>query len=177
MSSALSPQQHDMGEDQLERGEHEAQGNGISQIGEGSHDEDVEAGATPPPAEATKSQQHSPFSSGAFDRLPQPVPVLDVFFGSWWLVSALRTAVRPVVIYLSVSWLWKAFFNSLVSTVVVVIYLLRWSLLKAGRDTIPLIGAPIPGKRQLFFILFRWIQKIWVFQRLGFLKYKNANIQ
>lgn len=167
LSSALSPQQHNMGEEQIERGEHEAQGKGRSQIGEGSHEEDAEAGAT-------KSQQHSPFSSGAFDRLPQPVPVVDVFFGSWWLVSALRTAIRPVVIYFSVFWLWTAFFDGLVSTVVVAIYLLRWGLLKAGHNTIPLIGAPIPGKRQLFWVLFRWIQKIWVSPRLGLLKYQKC---
>lgn len=73
LSSALTPQQHDMGEDQIERGEHEGQGKGGLQIGEGSHEEDAEAGATPSPAEATKSQQHSPFSSSAFDRLPQPI--------------------------------------------------------------------------------------------------------
>ena len=174
MSSPLKPQRHDMGEDQIERGEHEVQGKGISQIGEGSQEEDAEVGATPSPAEATKSQQHSSFSSSAFDQLPQPVPVVDVFFGSWWLISALRTAVRPVVIYFSVFWLWTAFFDGLVSTVVVAIYLLRWSLLKAGRDKIPLIRVPIPGKRQLFFLLFRWIQKIWVSPRMGFLKYQNC---
>ena len=168
LSSALSPQQPDMGEDQIERGEHGAQDKGMSQVGEGSHEEDAEDGAIPSPVEATKSQQHSPFSSAAFDRLPQPVPVVDVFFGSWWLVSALRTAVRPVVIYFSVFWLWTAFLDGLVSMAVVAIYLLRWSLLKAGRDKVPFIGAPIPGKRQLFFLLFRWIQKIWVSPRLGF---------
>ncbi|KAL9130929.1 MAG: hypothetical protein Q9175_006901, partial [Cornicularia normoerica] len=66
---------------------------------EGSHEEDAEAQATALDgrlAEATKGQQHSPFSSSAFGRLPQPVPVVDVFFGSWWLVSALRTAEHIV---------------------------------------------------------------------------------
>lgn len=171
--SALSPQQHDTHEDQLERGEYKTQAKGTMHVVEGSHEEDAEAQATALDgrlAEATKGQQHSPFSSSAFGRLPQPVPVVDVFFGSWWLVSALRTAVRPAVIYLSVSWIGTTFFDTLVSTVIVAIYLLRWGLLKAGRDTIPLIGAPIPAKRQLFWVLFRWIQKIWVCLYQGFLK-------
>lgn len=171
LSSALTPRQHDKGEDQIERGEHKAQAKVTTHIGEGNHEEDAEAGATPSggqPAEATKRQQHSPFSSSAFDRLPQPVPVVDVFFGSWWFISALRTATRPVVIYFSVFWMWTAFFDGFVSTIVVAIYLFRWGLLKTGRDAIPLVGTPIPGKRQLFWVLFRWIQKIWVSSPLGF---------
>ncbi|CAD6581500.1 MAG: hypothetical protein ASARMPREDX12_000488 [Alectoria sarmentosa] len=99
LSSAPTPRQHDKGEDQIERGEHKAQAKVKTHIGEGNHEEDAEAGATPSggqPAEAAKRQQHSPFSSSAFDRLPQPVPVVDVFFGSWWFISALRTATRPV---------------------------------------------------------------------------------
>lgn len=164
LSTALSRRQHDVGEDRIERGEHKNQAKDSTHIGEGNHEEDAEAGATPvdrPPTEATKVQQHSPFGSSAFDRLPQPVPVVDVFFGSWWLVTALWTATRPVVIYFSVSWLWTTFFDGLISTILVMIYLFRWALLEAGRETIPLIGAPIPGKRQLFWLLFRWIQKIW----------------
>lgn len=170
--STLSPRRHDMDEAQMERGEHET----ATHPGQGNHGGNAEAGAISldgPPAEAAKSQQHSPFSSRAFDRLPQPVPVVDVFFGSWWLVSALRTATRPVVIYLSIFWLWTAFFDGFVSTIVVAMYLFRWSLLKAGRDTIPFIKVPIPGKRQLFWGLFRWIQKIWVSPRLAFLNYQD----
>lgn len=177
MSSALGPRQHDAGEDQIERGEHKNQAVGTLHVGEGSHEEDAEAGATPPdgpPAEATKGQQHSSFSSSAFDTLPHPVPVIDVFFGSWWLVSALRTATRPVMIYFSVFWLWTTFLYGLVSLIVVAIYLCRWILLFAGRDTIPLIGAPIPGKRQLFWALFRWIQKIWVRPLSGFFNYQKC---
>ena len=52
-------------------------------------------------------------------------------------------------------------------------YLFRWSLLKAGRDTIPFIKVPIPGKRQLFWVLFRWVQKFWVSPRLAFLNYQD----
>lgn len=177
LSSVLGPRQEDVGGDQIERGEHKTQAKGTIHVEEGNHEEDAEAGAIPldgPPAEATKGHEHSPFSSSAFDRLPNPVPVVDVFFGSWWLVSALRTATRPVVIYFSVFWLWTALFDGFVSTMVVVIYLVRWGLLKAGRDTIPLIGAPIPGKRQLFWVLFRWIQKIWVSHRLGLLKLQRS---
>ena len=171
ISSALGPRRHDAGEDQIESGE---QAVGTLHVGEGNHEEDVEAGATPPdgpPAEATKGQQHSSFSSSAFDRLPQPVPVIDVFFGSWWLISALRTVTRPVMIYFSIFWLWTTFFDGLVSTIIVAIFLFRWSLLLAGRDTIPLVGASIPGKRQLFWALFRWIQKIWVCPLSGFFNY------
>ncbi len=176
--SALSPRLQDTGEDQIERGEHQTQAKGTTSIGQGIDGEDAEAGPAPldgVPAEATKRQQHSPFSSRAFDRLPQPVPVVDVFFGSWWLVSALRTATRPVAIYFSVFWLWTAipFFDSFI-LIVVAIYLFRWGLLKAGRDTVPFIRGPIPGKRQLFWVLFRWIQKIWVSPCLAFLNYQDS---
>lgn len=57
--------------------------------------------------------------------------------------------------------------------ILVMIFLFRWALKRAGRDTTPLIGAPIPGKRQLFWVLSRWIQKIWVHSRLGLLNYQD----
>lgn len=70
----------------------------------------------PPPdwaaAEATKSQQHAPFSSAAFDQLAKPNPVTDVFFGSRWLILALRTIAPLVVTQSSVSWLWTSVFFS-----------------------------------------------------------------
>ena len=163
VSSALNPRQHNAGEDQIERGEHNPQDEGtITRNEEDSSPEG--AGINSALAEATtvQQEQHSPFSARAFDQLPQPVPIVDVFFGSRWLVLALRTATRPVVIYLSTVWLWTFTFDLTMSMAVVTIFLLRWVLLKAGRDTIPLIGGPIPGKRQLFWALSRWIQKIWV---------------
>lgn len=163
--STPSRQQHDTGEDQVERGEHNDDANGAIHVGEGNHEGIAEAGATTlngPPAEATKSQHHSPFSSTAFDQLTQPVPVVDIFFGSWWLVLALRTATRPAVIYMSFSWLWTSVFNGVGWTVLLAVYLFRWVLLKTGHDTVPLFGVPIPGKRQLSWALFRWVQKSWV---------------
>ena len=172
LSSVLSRRKRDTGEDAVERGEHQQQSEGTLHVGEGSHEEHAEAGATPlnePPAAATKSQHHSPFSSTAFDQLPQPVPVVDIFFGSWWLILALRTATRPVVIFFSYIWVWTLYldYTSLMPLTIhlsiPVIYLLRWVVLKAGRDTVPIFGVPIPGKRQLFWALFRWIQKIWVY--------------
>ena len=159
--SALGLRRHETGEEQIERGEHTPQAQDAIN---GTHEGHAEAGATPlhaPPAEVTRDQQHSRFSSTAFDRLPQPVLVVDVFFGSWWLLSALRTATRPVVIYYSVFiWLWS--FDTSAWLLILGIYLFRWLLLTAGRDIIPLIGTPIPGKRQLFWALFQWIQKVWV---------------
>ena len=155
--SALGLRRHETGEDQIERGEHTPQAQDAII---GTHGGHAEAGATPlhgPPGEV----KHSRFSSTAFDRLPQPVLVEDVFFGSWWLLSALRTATRPVVIYYSVFfWLWS--FDTSAWSLILGMYFFRWLLLMARRDTIPLIGTPIPGKRQLFWALFHWIQKIWV---------------
>ena len=63
----------ELGTDWVERGEHQEQSKGTLHVGEGSHEEHEEAGATPlndPSATATKSQHHSPFGSTAFDRLP-----------------------------------------------------------------------------------------------------------
>ena len=85
LSSVLSRRQRDTGEDEVERGEHQQQTKGPLHVAEGSHEEHAEAGAISldgPPAAAAKSQHHSPFSSTAFDQLPQPVPVVDIFFGS-----------------------------------------------------------------------------------------------
>ena len=166
VSSALNPRQDNAGEDQIERGEHNPQDEGpITPNEENSSPEP--AAIIDPLAEAAtvQQEQHSPFSSRAFDRLPQPVPVEDVFFGSWWLVLALRTATRPGVIYFSTFWMWPTSIvvSSLeIMAVITAILLLRWLLLKAGRNTIPLIGGPIPGKRQLLWALSRWIQKYWV---------------
>ena len=163
MFSARTPRQHDTGEDQIEKGEHRTQTEGTTYVAEGTDEEGVEAGATPPdgpPIGATESQQHSLFSSTAFDRLPQPVPVVDVFFGSWWLVSALRTATRPVVIYVSALWLWSPYPNSVILTAAIAILVSRWTLLKAGRSTIPVFGTPVPEKRQLFRGLLRWIPEL-----------------
>ena len=160
--SALNPRQHNVGEDQIERGEHNPQDEGtITRSEENSSPEG--AGITGPYVEATTAQ-HSPFTSRAFDRLPQPVPIADVFFGSWWLVLALRTTTRPVVIFFSIYWAWlvNVYLFEFVLIAVVTVFLLRWMHLKVGRNTIPLIGGPIPGKRQLFLACFRWIQKIWV---------------
>lgn len=165
LMSMHSRQQHGTGEDRVERGEHKDHAKGASHVGEGNDEENAIAGATPlngPPAEATKSQHHSPFSSTAFDQLAQPVPVVDIFFGSWWLVLALRTATRPVVIYISSFWLWTSALYGVVWTVFLAAYLFRWVLLKTGHDTVPLLRVPIPGKRQLFSVLFRWVQKFWV---------------
>lgn len=161
ISSALNPRQHKTGEDQIERGEHNPRDEGtITRNEEDSSPEG--AGINGPLAEATtvQQEQHSPFSSRAFDQLPQPVPIVDVFFGSWWLVLALRTATRPVVIYLSVFWM----YNGIGGFVVVLVFLLslRWVLLKARYDSIPLIGGPIPEQRQLFWTFTRWIQRFWV---------------
>ena len=180
LSSALSRRQHDTGEDQVERGEHKDHAKGVILVEEGSceeHEQNAGAGATPlngPPAEATKSQLHSPFSSTAFDQLAQPIPVVDIFFGSWWLALALRTATRPVIIYFSFFWIWSSILYGVVWTVVLAIYLSRWILLRAGRDTIPLLGVPIPGKRQLFWVLFCLIQKFWVSPCLRFLNYQDG---
>ena len=165
LSSLLSRRQRDTGEDEVERGEHQQPFKNTVQVGEGSHEEQAGAGATPldgPSAAATKSQHHSPFSSTAFDQLPQPVPVVDIFFGSWWLILALRTATRPVVIYYSFTWLQESITFGAGSLVMMAMYLLRWAVLKVGRDTIPILGVPVPGKRQLFWALFHWIQKSWV---------------
>lgn len=162
VSSALNHRQQNVGENQIERGEHNPQDEGtITRNEETSSPEG--AGIHGPLAESTTAQQeqHSPFSSRAFDWLPQPVPVEDVFFGLWWLVLAQRTVSRPAVIYLSIFWLWPSVISSLVLSAVVTVFLLRWVLLKAGRNTIPLIGGPIPGKSQLFWACTRWIQKIW----------------
>ena len=173
LSSMLSRRQRDTGEDEVERGEHQQQSKDTLQVGEtlqvreGSHEEHAEVGATPlnePPAAAPKSQHHSPFSSSVFDQLPEPIPVVDIFVGSWWLILALRTATRPVVIYCSVSWMWGSLIPfSSGSLVILAIYLLRWAALVVGIDTIPIFGGiPIPGKRQLFWALFHWVQKFWV---------------
>ncbi len=180
LSSALTPRQHDTGEDQIERGEHRTQTEGTTHVAEGSHEEGVEAGTTPPdgpPAGATESQQHSPFSSTAFNRLPQPVPVVDVFFGSWWFISALRTVTRPVVIYLSVSWILTWYADSFILSVAIAIFVFRWGLLKAGRSTVPVFGTPIPRTRQILWGLLRWIQKFWVSSRLRFLNGQNRSRQ
>lgn len=104
LSSALSRRQRDTGEDEVERGEHQQQSKSTLHVGEGSHEEHAEAGATPlnePSAAATKSEHKSPFSSTAFDRLPEPIPVVNIFIGSWWLTLALRTATGPLVVYFS----------------------------------------------------------------------------
>ena len=165
LSSVLSRRQRDTGEDEVERGEHQQQSKDTVHVGEGSHEEHAEAGAIPvnePPAAATESQHHSQFSSTAFDRLPQPVPVVDIFFGSWWPTLALRIATRPVLIYLSSFWLLSLIPSSFVFEVVLTIYILRWVALSMGIDTIPSMGIPIPGKRQIFWVLFRWVQKFWV---------------
>ena len=163
---AHSRRHHDAGEDEIERGENKKDlAKGTLHVGDGNHEEHAEAGATPldgPETKATNNQHHSPFSSTAFDQLPQPVPVVDIFFGSWWFVLALRTATRPVVIYFSLIWMWTSIFFGFACLVALAIYLFRWVLLRAGRDTVPLLGVPIPGKRQLFWVLFGWIQKIWV---------------
>lgn len=151
----LGPRQEDVGGDQIERGRHKTQAKVTIQVREGNREEGR-------PAEATKGHKQSPFSSSAFDRLPQPVAVVDVFFGSWWLVSALRTATRLVVIWLSGFLLWTQSFDVSVAMItVVVIYLVRWRLLKAGRNFIPFTAIPIPGKRELFKVIFRSTQKIW----------------
>ena len=159
VSSALNPRQQNA--DQIEREEHNPQNEAtITRNEENSSSEG--AGTNGPFAEDTTAQQeqHSPFSSRAFDRLPQPVPIADVFSGPWWLVSALRTATRLAVIYLTI--VWPSITYNLLPTTVVTVFFLRWALLKAGRKTIPLIGGPIPGKSQLFWASLRWIQKIWV---------------
>ena len=168
LSSVLSHRQHSTGEDEVERGEHQQKTKGTLHIAEGSHEEHAEAGATSlnePPAAATKSQHHSPFSSTAFDQLPQPIPVVDIFFGSWWLILALRTATRLLDMYFSWYWLWTSIpfvSGSLVILAISAIYGLRWAVLLVGRDTIPILGVPIPGKRQLFWALFCLTQKFWV---------------
>lgn len=165
LSSALSRRQRDTGEDEVERGEHQQQSKSTLHVGEGSHEEHTEAGATPlnePPATATKSEHESPFSSTAFDRLPEPVPVVNIFIGSWWLTLALRTATRPLVVYFSFFWVSSSFPFGSGFLVILAIYLLRWVALVIGMDTIPIFGIPIPGKRQLFRTLFRWVQKFWV---------------
>ena len=174
LSSVLSRRQRDTGEDEVERGEHQQQSKDILHVREGSHEEHAEAGAIPvnePPAAATESQHHSQFSSTAFDRLPQPVPVVDIFFGPWWPTLALRIATRPVVVYYSYFWLWSLIsfssgfgvsWNPIGFEVILVIYILRWAVLVIGIDTIPILGIPIPGKRQLLWALFRWVQTFWV---------------
>lgn len=179
LSSAWTPRHHKIGEDQIERGEQNSQATGTIQVVEGKHEEDAEAGDTPPdgpPAEAVKGQQHTSFSSTAFDHLPQPVPVVNVFLGSWWLVSAMRTASRAVIVYISVVLPWTSFLSlGFMTPLVLGIYLSRWALLKTGRDTIPGLGIPIPGKLRLFWGIFRWIQKIWVFHRLRFLNFPGRS--
>ena len=165
LSSVLSRRQRDTGEDEVERGEHQQQSKSTLLVEEGSHEEHAEAGATPlnePPAAATQSEHHSPFSSTAFDQLPKPVPVVNIFFGSWWLILALRTVTRPVVIYCSFFWVWSSIAFGFSFLVILAIFILRWAVLVIGVDTIPILGIPIPGKRQLFWALFRWIQKFWV---------------
>ena len=167
--SALKPLRHDTGEDRVERGEHRTHAQGITNGGENNH-ENAEAGAASMDGteKATKGQQHSQFSSSAFDRLPQPVPVVDVFFGSWWPVLALRTATRPVVFFYSIYWIWSSILYGVFWILFGAMFISRWLLLRTGHDTVPLLGSPIPGKRQLFWVLFRWIQKFWVFPRQFF---------
>ena len=165
LSSVLGRRQRNTGGDEVERGEDQQKPKDALHVGESSCEEHAEAGAIPvnePPAAATESQHKSPFSSTAFDRLPQPVPVENIFFGSWWPTLALRIATRPVVIYLSSFWLLSSIPFSSASLVILAIYILRWAVLMIGIDTIPILGIPIPGKRQLFWALFRWIQKFWV---------------
>lgn len=181
LSSVLGPRQEDVGGDQIERGEHKTQAKGTIHVEKGNREEDAEAGAIPldgPPAEATEGHEHSPFSSSAFDRLPNPVPVVDVFFGLWWLVSALRMATRPVVICFSVFWLGTAGFDGfvlgIVAVVIVVIHMVRWGLLMAGRELIPFIRTPIPGNLQFIELLMCWMQEFWVSHRLGSLKLQRS---
>ena len=171
--SALSRRQQDTGQDEVERGEHRNHSTSTINVGEGSHEEHAEAGATPPialPATATNGQHQSPFSSTAFDRLPQPVPVGDIFFGSWWLILALRTATRPVVIFYSYSLMCSSLlYSSIIFLEILAIYLVRWMLLRTGRDSTPFFGVPIPGKRRLFWAQCRLYQKLWVPSCLRFL--------
>ena len=156
LSSVLSRRQRDTGEDEVERGEHQQPSKGTLHFTEGSHEDRSEAGAA-----ATQNQHQSPFSSTAFNQL-QSVPVVDIFFSSWWLILALRTATRPVVIYFSYFWVWSSSLFGFSSLVILATYLLRWAFLKFKRTTIPILGSPIPGKRQLFWGLSHWIQKFWV---------------
>ena len=166
LASAFTTRQPHTGSsdgDQIETEEHKVQLQVIEHSIEGNHEEDVGFEAERPERSSvhdTTKRQPSQFTSTAFDGIPQPVPVVDVFFGSWWLVSAVRMAIRFVVIYSSTS-----FATTIVSyglILILPIYLGRWALLKTGRRTIPLIGVPIPGKRQLFRALFTSVVKIWV---------------
>ena len=175
LSSTFQPRQHVTDEDQTRRGENTISSQSTVPDVEANHGEIAVAGATSPNGphvETTDNRQDSPFSSTAFDQLPQPVPVVDIFLGSWWLVSALRTLTRPVVIYLSTFWIWTSF-PTLPLVVLLPIYMIRWALLKTGHDTIPLLGVPIPGKLQLFSALIRSTQKYWVTHCLGLLDYRD----
>lgn len=62
-----------------------------------------------------------------------------------------------VVIYSSVFWLWTSNFYGAFWMSFVVVFHFRWTLLKKAYKTTPLLGSPVPGKRQLFWVLFRWI--------------------
>ena len=174
-TSAFQPRQHVTDENQTRRGENTISSQSTVPDVEANHEEIAVAGTTSPngpQVETTDNRQDSPFSSTAFDQLPQPVPVVDIFFGSWWLLSALRTLTRPMVIFLSTFWIWMSF-PTFPLTVLLSIYMIRWVLLKTGHDTIPSLGVPIPGKLQLFSALIRSTQKFWVTHCLGLLDYRD----
>ena len=173
--SPFTPRRHVLGKDQTKRGETTTAAESTAHDIEANHGEIAVAAAKPPDGsqgEAANHRQESSFGSTAFDHLPQPVPVVDIFFGSWWLVSALRTATRPVVIYQPSVWIWTSVPISTLTTILEM-NIVRWALLKAGHDTIPLLGVPIPGKLQLFRPLMPWIQKIWVIHGSGYLGYHD----
>ena len=103
-------------------------------------------------------QQSSPFTSSAFDRLPKPLPVEDIFFNGWWL-TAVRILVRSLVIYYF-TWSLILYNWPLFLPVAFVLSVSRYVLLKAGLTTV--YGIPIQSKARLLRGLVFWPQKCWV---------------
>lgn len=145
---AANPQSiatHDnVAQSEIEQGADLEQGSVQPAEGEGPQIEEVD-------------QQSSAFTSSAFDRLPKPLPVEDIFFNGWWLI-AVRIVVRSLVIYLT----WYSILGSLYGVFPVVLLLLtsRYILLKVGYTTVS--GFSIPSKTRLLLGLFLWIKKFWV---------------
>ena len=128
------------------------------------HDADLEQGNVQPaedegPLKLTEEVdlQPSPFTSSAFDRLPSPLPVEDIFFNVSWL-KAVRAVVRSFVLY--ISWYlmitsWEPFFSA------TFILFSRYVFLKAGYTTV--FGISIQSKARLLRGFLIWVQKFWVY--------------
>lgn len=100
--------------------------------------------------------QPSPFTSSAFDLLPKPIPVEDIFWDVWSL-KATRVLHRGLILSSSLLFLLYNIYPAFLLVTLTLIF--RYVLLTAGFKAV--FGIPIQSKTVLLWALFFWPQKSW----------------